>query len=216
MPDPAEGFQRAHDAGLRAACNIFLTKASAPQAGRLIKDLHRLRIDQTCWEVAVYYPSPRQRHGEHLRPEVADLQPIAARIPQFSPFHREVWSSLEAYTEAAWVRRALAGDWPAEPDPSTQFLELVCRPNLDIHTGTAGWYRQRHGNLRRDGAQAVLSQALAHGGRSADSLWFDLDPLPGAADLAAQHGNSRGKPVHFTATSVRYLWLDRAQRGRRA
>jgi hypothetical protein len=209
-------IRRVHDAGLRAGCNIFLTKPSAAQAGQLIEDLRRLRIDQTCWEVAAYYPSPRQRRGEHLRPDAADLQPIATRIPQLSPFHCEIWSNLEAYTEAAWVRRALAGDWPQEPSPSEQFLELVCRPNLDVHTGTAGWYRQWHGNLRRDGAQAVLARALTRGGQLADVLWFDLDLLPGTADLAARHGNPGGKAVHFTAASVRYLWLDRAQRFRRS
>lgn len=208
-------IQRVHDAGLRAGCNIFLTKTSAPQAGQLIKDLRRLRIDQTYWSAAAYYPSPRQRRNEHLRPEVADLQPIATRIPQLSHLCDEVWSNLEAHTEAAWVRRALAGDWPAEPRPNGQFLELVCRPNLDIHTGQAGWYRERHGNLRRDGAQAVLTRALAQGSQPTDALWFDLHPLPGVAEAAAQHGNPRGQAVHFTASSVRYLWLDRAQRARR-
>ena len=135
-------IQRVHAAGLRAGCNIFLTKTSAPQAGQLMEDLLRLRIDQTCWEAAAYYPSPRQRHGEHLRPEAADLQPIATRIRQLSPFHCEVWSDLEAHTEAAWVRRALAGDWPAGAAHDGQVLQLVCSPNLDLHTGQAGWYRQ--------------------------------------------------------------------------
>jgi hypothetical protein len=207
-------IQRVHDAGLRAGCNVFLTKASAAQAGQLIDDLQRLRIDQTCWEVAAYYPSPRQRRGDRLRPDAADLQPIATRIPQLSPFHREIWSNLEAYTEAAWVRRALANDWSAEPSLKGQ-LELVCGPNLDVHTGTAGWYRQRHGDLRRDGAQAVLGRALASGGQPDDALWFDLDPVPDVVDLAARLGDSSGKAVHFTAASVRYLWLDRAQRARR-
>jgi hypothetical protein len=205
-------MRRVHDAGLRAGCNIFLTKASAWQAGRLMEDLRRLGIDQTCWETAAYYPSPRQRRGEHLRPEVADLQPIAPRIRQLSPFHCEVWSNLQAHTEAAWVRRALDGDWPAEPRSDARYLELVCRPDLDLHTGTAGWYRQRHGNLRRDSAQPVLTRALAQGGQPYDALRFDLDPLPGVADLSARHDNPRGNAVHFTATSVRYLWLDRHAR----
>jgi hypothetical protein len=61
--------------------------------------------------------------------------------------------------------------------------QLVCRPNLDLHTGTTGIYRRRHGNLRRDGAQAVLERAL---GGEADS-----------------------RAIHFDAGSVRYRWLDR-------
>jgi hypothetical protein len=116
------------------------------------------------------------------------------------------------------VRRALDGDWPAEPRPDGQFLELVCRPNLDLHTGQAGWYRERHGNLRRDGAQAVLARALVQGGQvwAADALRFDLRPLPDVCDVAAQHGNPHGRAVHFTGTSARYLWLDRALHARRA
>ena len=63
--------------------------------------------------------------------------------------------------------------------------------------------------------QAVLARALASSGQPYDELRFDLDPVPGVADLAARHGDSSGKAVHFTATSARYLWLDRAQRARR-
>ena len=92
----------------------------------------------------------------------------------------------------------------------------MCRTNLDVHTGQAGWYRERHGNLRRDITQAVLARALAHAGQPTDTLWFDLHPLPDVSDPAAQHGNPHGRAVHFTASSVRYLWLDRAQRARRA
>jgi hypothetical protein len=76
----------------------------------------------------------------------------------------------------------------------------------------AGRYRERHGNLRADGAQAVLSRALEQGGRSVDAVWFRPDPLPSFGELAARHGDRTGQGVHFTETSVRYLWLDRAQR----
>jgi hypothetical protein len=91
-------------------------------------------------------------------------------------------------------------------------LPLVCRPSLELHTGVAVRYRERHGNLRADGAQAVLSRALEQGGRSVDAVWFRPDPLPSIGELAARHGGRTGQGVHFTETSVRYLWLDRAQR----
>jgi hypothetical protein len=115
--------------------------------------------------------------------------------------------NLEAHTEAAWVARALAGDWPTWTRHDGQVLELVCCPNLDLHTGVAGWYRERHGNLRADGGQAVFGRALAQGGRSADALWFGPDSLPSVAELAARHGGRDGQGVHFSADSVRYLWL---------
>jgi hypothetical protein len=207
-------IERAHAVGLRAGSNVFVTKANAGQAEGLLGALQRLQVDETWWGPANYDPTPRARHNEPLRPELSDLRPLAPRIPQVSLFHHGIWANLQGHTEEAWARRALADDWPETPAHNGQVLELVCRPNLDVHTGTAGWYRQRHGNLRRDGGQVVFGQALAAGGRPADALWFDLDPLPGVAELAAEHGDPHGQAVHFTATSVRYLWLDRAQRAR--
>jgi hypothetical protein len=46
-----------------------------------------------------------------------------------------------------------------------------------------------HGNLRSDGGQAVLSRALAQGGRSIDAVWFGLDRLPAVGGLAARYGD---------------------------
>jgi hypothetical protein len=91
-------------------------------------------------------------------------------------------------------------------------LPLVCRPGLNVHAGVAGRYRERHGNLRSDGAQAVLGRALEQGGRSIDAVWFGPDRLPAVEELAARYGDRTREGVHFTETSVRYLWLDRAIR----
>jgi hypothetical protein len=204
--------QRVHAVGLRAGCNVFLTTANTPQAERLLDALQRLRVDGMWWGPAAYYPTPRGRRNERLRPALSDLRPLATRIPQVSLFDHDIWADLKAHTEAAWTRRALAGDWPTWTRHDGPVLELVCRPNLDLHTGEAGWYRQRHGNLRTDEPHAVLSRALERGGRSADALWFGPDPLPSVAELAARHGDRSGQGVHFSADSVRYLWLDRAQR----
>jgi hypothetical protein len=164
-------------------------------------------------------PTPRGRRNESLRPRPQDLLPLADRIRQLSPFHGDAWAHLEAHTEAAWLARALAGDWPSqsaelEPRAGGQGLPLVCRPGLDLHTGVAGMYRERHGNLRSDGAHPVLSRALEQGGRSIDAVWFGPDRLPVVEELAARHGDRTGQGVHFTETSVRYLWLDRARRAR--
>jgi hypothetical protein len=183
----------------------------------LLAVLQRLQVDEMAWEPAVYYPTPRGRRNQRLRPQPSDLLPLADRIRHLSPFHRDAWANLEAYTEAAWVARPLAGDWPAqvaevEPGLGDQGLQLVCRPGLEPHTGVAGRYREGHGNLRRDGGQAVLSRALAQGGRSIDAVWFGLDRLPAVGELAARYGDRAGQGLHFIEASVRYLWLDRARR----
>jgi hypothetical protein len=215
------GVQRVHAVGLRAGSNVFVTTANAGQANRLLAILQRLQADEMAWEPAAYYPTPRGRRNERLRPQPSELLPLADRIRQLSPFHRDAWANLEAHTEAAWVARVLARDWPAqvaevEPRHGDQGLQLVCRPGLELRTGVAGLYRERHGNLRRDGAQAVLSRALARGGRSIDAVWFGLDRLPAVGELAARYGDRAGQGLHFTETSVRYLWLDRARRAGQA
>jgi hypothetical protein len=210
-------IQRVHAVGLRVGANVFVTTANAGQADRLLEELQRLQVDQISWEPATFYPTPRGRHNEHLRPQLADLLPLADRIRQGSRFHSDAWANPQAYAEAAWVTRALAGDWPSqlaevEPRAGDQGLQLVCRPGLELHTGTAGRYRERHGNLRTDGGQAVLSRALEQGGRSIDAVWFWPDRRPPVGELAALYGDQTGHGVHFSEASVRYLWLDRARR----
>jgi hypothetical protein len=203
--------ERVHAAGLRAGCNVFVTSANAPQADRLLERLGQLGVDEMAWEPATYHPTPRGRRNERLRPEPSDLRPFADHILRRSRFHRAAWADLEAHTEAAWTARAQAGDWPWEPGDDGELLELVCRPNLDLHLGTAGWHRRRLGNLRGEGPQAVLDRALQQAGQAADSRWFGPDPPPPLAELAARHADHGGRGVHFSAGSVRHLWLDRAR-----
>jgi hypothetical protein len=210
-------IQRVHAVGLRVGANVFVTTANAGQAERLLGVLQRLQVDEMAWEPATYYPTPRGRRTEPLRPQLSELLPLATRMGELSSFHADAWANLEAHTEAAWLVRALTGDWPAqltelEPRHDGQRLPLVCRPGLAVHTGVAGRYRERHGNLRSDDAQAVLGRALQQGGRSIDAIWFGPDRLPAVEELAARYGDPAGQGLHFTEASIRYLWLDRGGR----
>jgi hypothetical protein len=203
--------QRVHAVGLRAGANVFVTTANASQAGRLLGALERLEVDEMSWEPAAFYPTARGRRNERLRPQLADLLPIADRVGQRSLFHRDAWANLTGHTEAAWRRRVLAGDWPTGKRHDGQLLELVCRGNLDVHLGTAGRYGERLGNLGTDGAPTVFGRALTYGVMPADAPWFGPGPLPEPAQLAARHGDQTGQGVHFSADSVRNLWLDRVR-----
>ena len=207
--------ERARAAGLSVGGNVFLTTASVAQLDELTAAMRRLPVNAAlCFEIASFLPTPRSRRNEQLRPALPDLLPHATGIAGLTaPVNRRWWATLEAQTEAAYVRQALAGDWPAAPERPAGELALVCRPDLGVYSGLAGLYRTRHGNLRADGVAAVLDRALAHGLRADDALWFaGLDPLSDPAELAARYGNATGLGLHPGPDSVRYLWLDRARR----
>jgi hypothetical protein len=206
--------ERARTAGLSVGGNVFVTTASLSQLDELIAALRRLPVNAALsFEYAAFLPTPRSRRNERLRPTLTDLLPVAAQIAELTaPAGRPWWAGLEAHTEAAYVRRALTGDWPAAPDRTPGELALVCRPNLDVCSGLAGLYPTRYGNLRADGIATVLDRAVADGRRPDDALWFGPGPLPDLEGLATRHGEATGLGVHPGPESARYLWLDRAQR----
>lgn len=206
--------ERIHSAGLSVGCNLFVTSDNLPQLDELIATLRRLPIDAAAWwGVASFLPTPRSRRNERVRPTLTDLLPVADRVLEVTcQLNRGWWANLEAQTEAAYVRRALGGEWLDPPKRRDGKLALVCRPSLDVYSGLAGLHRKRHGNLRTDSVKTVLSGALAHGRRPDDVLWFDVDLLPTPSELAERHGNAAGLCIHPAAESVRYLWLDRAKR----
>ena len=209
--ETCRGVERARAAGVSVGGNVFLTTVSLPQLDELTAMLPPLGVHAMSIEIASFLPTPRSRRNERLRPAFPDLLPVAARIAGLTALP-DRWADLEGRTEAAWVSRALAGDWPDIPDPAPGELALVCRPNLDVYSGLAGLYRTRHGNLRADGVAVVLGRALAHGRQRDDELWFGPGPLPAPDELAARHGDAAGQGVHLWPESVRYLWLDRAER----
>jgi hypothetical protein len=212
--------RRARQRGLGAGANVFLTKPGLRDFGRLLPVLRDLGLGVMAFTVAGYTPTARGRRYQALRPELGDLLPIAEQVLQQTPQDREAlsrlrgaWSSLDAYTEAAWVRRARDGCWPETAEWDGAHYRLVCRPNLDLHTGTAGLYRRRHGNMRRDGARAVLERALADGPTSHEQLYFP-GSAPPAGELATLAGDAASTAIYFDATDVRYLWLDRQRQAR--
>ena len=121
----------------------------------------------------------------------------------------DVWRDLPSYTEAAWARRALEGDWPATEPSREPRYQLVCRRNLDLYTGTTGIYHHRHGNLGRDGAERVLERALAYGPVSDEAIY--LGGGPSSPALAAGWGDQGSTRVYFEHRSVRYCWLERTR-----
>jgi hypothetical protein len=139
------------------------------------------------------------------------LLPIADQVRRRSLFHGDAWANLAGHTEAAWTDYATAGDWPTWKRHDGEVLELVCRANLDVHLGTAGRYGRRLGKLGTEGARTVFGRGLAHGAGPADALWFGLTA---AGSCRARRPTRRPgrQGIHFSADSVRNLWLDRERR----
>jgi MoaA/NifB/PqqE/SkfB family radical SAM enzyme len=88
--------RRAQECGLGTGANVFLTKPAVRDFDRLLAVLLGLRLDMFNITVAGYTPTPRGRRYEALRPELADLRPIAQRVLDESLLGREEW--------AAWNR----------------------------------------------------------------------------------------------------------------
>ena len=204
-------IRRVRGAGMTVGCNVFLTNSNLRHASQIAEALIELGVEEQSWQPADYYPHARARRNEKLRPGVSDVRAIATDIGRWSTFYREHWADVRLWTEGAWVQRAISGKWPAFESGTDFGSLLVLRPNLDLHFGRAGDYGQRFGNLRRDGIDAVLEAALAAADRSIDEIWFRPAELLPIAE-AACHGNPDGDRIHFSAESVRFLWLDRATR----
>jgi hypothetical protein len=199
--------ERAREAGLGTGANVFLTKTGLATVDRLLAVLAELRLGN--WDIgpAGFRPHARGRRYEAARIELEDALAVAERVS--AVLGREWWPDVRSCTEAAWVRRSRDGDLPAEGWWAEPQRWLVVRPNLDAHTGLAGLYRRRHGNLRRDGARRVLERAFADPPVEHEALWFP-DGGPSTAELASRWGDPNGTRVHVHHTELRWLWLDRA------
>ena len=210
------GIERSRSAGLEVGCNVFLTKENVGQFDQMVDDLLSRGVGELIFEPAFYRPTGRGRRYEALRPELSELQPLAEKVLSLSIFWKEQWTNLESLTEAAWMRGALSGEWSARPMNDGEMLELICRPNLDLHSGASGVYRRKHGNLRERNAEAVWHDALEYGARNSDEVWFGSDPLPPVRELAERFGDPQSRRVHFSSESMRFRWLDTARQETRA
>lgn len=207
--ETCQAVRRIRSLGFRCGANIFVTKPLVAQFEPLVETLHEIGLDEMGWEPPTFYPTARGRQYEALRPELQELLPIAEQIRTLSLFRKECWADLQSYTEAHWRERAIAGKWP-DTWLGGEHISLVCRNNFDLHSGIAGRYRERHGNLKRDGFHKTLEQAIQAGSRTNAQLFFGVNEVPGIAALAENAGDPYGQAIHFQELSIRHRWLDRA------
>jgi hypothetical protein len=200
--------RRIRAAGFRCGANVFVTKNVVTHFAALTQVLQEIGLKEMSWEPPNYFPTARARQYEAQRAELAELLPLAEQIGTLTGFWKEKWAKLEEHTEAHWRQRALKGDWPPAWQPSAH-IALVCRSNFDLHTGSAGLYGQRHGNLKRDNLEETLERAVVAGYVPQEQLYLRTVTFPTVAELAKQAGDEQGQTIHFASESMRYYWLDR-------
>ncbi|MCE7982214.1 MAG: hypothetical protein DYG89_13545 [Caldilinea sp. CFX5] len=206
----AVGRIRAH--GFNCGANLFTTRSIVQNFDAFCRAIDILGLTEEFWVPAAYLPVARQQQYETERISLPDVQPHQSAILARTRVWKEQWANLADYTEAAWVQRALAGQWPAPP-PADR-LWLVCRPNFDIYLGLAGLYGERLGNLKQDGVANTLAGALGRTPPTHDQLYYRRDEFPPVDQLARQVGNAHSETIHFQDDSMRYVWLDRYLRKR--
>ena len=207
-------LERAHSMGFRRGCNVFLTKRNLRQFDELVDTLAGLGLDEVFYELADYLPTARGRQYEAVRPELDDLLPLSARIAELSVVYKEKWAHLDACTEAAYFERASKDNGEAEaefrPAPSSEHIQLVCRDNFDLHTGSPNTYGTLHGNLTREPGRDVFRKAVAHEPVSGQNLYFSGTDFPPIGMLAGQVADRLGRKIYFFAPNMCLRWLDLA------
>lgn len=204
-------IERGKSAGFRCGANVFITTDNLHQIPQMMGLFSSVGLDSLSIEPAGYRPHPRGREYYSLRPELAQLIPYAGMFAEESSWHKEAWRDLDKCTEAYYVDQALSNQGSEEVKWSyfnPNATELVCRNNLDLHTGYAGTYGPLHGNLGRDDMQATFGKALKAGPLRFERLYFPEGDIPPVPELARRWGDPKGQRVYMSAVDVRLRWLD--------
>jgi len=206
-------IQRGKSAGFGCGGNVYVTTANLHQVSQMIEFCHSVGLDGFSIEVACYHLSPRLRIYEAIRPKLDQLIPYADLIAKESGFWKEAWRNLDKCTEAHYVNQALTRQ-ESEDVRWSYFdrnrINLVCRNNMDLHTGYAGLYGPFHGNLGSDDVRLIFEKAVKAGAWPQEKLVFPDDQIPAVSELASRWGNPKGQKIHMTAASMRLRWLDQA------
>jgi hypothetical protein len=205
--------ERVQSEGFRCGCNTFLNKANLTQFAELMETLQAMGMEEINWSIANYVPTKRGRDYEPLRLEIQELQPLAADLSATAAWGKEKWLDLETRTEAAYYVKAL--EKASDSDQKWMYTEpnsiaLVCRSNLDLHSGKAGTYGPLHGNLSLEKAGQVFEKAVERGSIPSEALYFSTDNVPPVSKLAEWVGDPKGHKIYLEAPSIRWRWLDLA------
>ncbi|MBI5095855.1 MAG: hypothetical protein HZB26_25905, partial [Candidatus Hydrogenedentes bacterium] len=144
--------------------------------------------------------------------------PYANQIAEWSAIYKDIWTTLEDYTEGAYYKKARLPDGAAptsfDHPLNLEYLQVVCASTLNLHTGKAGTHGPLLGNLRKEPVARVLEKALTHEPVSMNHLYFHGE-LPPLRTIAEQVGRADGQEIYFSASDMRLRWLDVALQNRR-
>jgi hypothetical protein len=201
---------RATQVGLGCGANVFFSVENVQQVPEMV-GFCRVHLGQVWYGIAGYVPTPRLREYERSRPTLAQLLPFAEMVTEAAGSWTGIWPELEKHTEAWYVQQALSTGqseeaWTDSTIPGE--INLLCRGNLDLHTGYQGMPGPLHGNLLDGDAQAAFRRAAAVGHLSVEQVCFAGRRFPAVPELAAGWGDAKGQKLHTSGKSVYLGWLD--------
>lgn len=208
-----QAVQYGKESGFRCGANILVTKENVIQISEIIEFANKIGLDEIAFGVSHYMPIPRLRKYEAIRPELADLIPHSEVLEKHSRFFKDKWHDLPSCSESHYVKAALM------PQENVQVrwcsfdrneINLICKSNLDLHTGLAGLYGHCHGNLAKEDVHQTLQRALDYGPCELERLFFPGKEIPSVVDLAKDWGNQEGQRIYFDNSSMYFRWLDMA------
>ncbi|HEX2037065.1 MAG TPA: sigma factor-like helix-turn-helix DNA-binding protein [Chloroflexota bacterium] len=207
-------LERARDVGLSKGANLIISTRSTGELAELTRLVYSFREAPAGPRgVSVYVPhwyaiSPAY---EALRPQPEDL----AGLPPADLAHywrqEAFWVDLEAHTEAALTRAAVAGGpgagrrpagtaaGGAEERTEARSLSLLVTARMELLVGQPYMPpMQRVANLRRDTPEQVYERLAA----------LESPPaVPSDAELAERYGDLASRKVYMSLDGLRPKWV---------
>ncbi|MBE7560205.1 hypothetical protein HS125_15215 [bacterium] len=163
--DHLAALPRMLDAGIAPAIQVFLTRKSLPELGKLMHALEELRLPERTEALGKPFvlflrtpmPTGDARRIEYLRPTLEEVEGcIPEPLVESSRRHRQVNELWQ--TEAEWCRQAAARPetFPsAHPEPEEVWFLVSGRFDVYPNMGTLEpWWKL--GNLKRQSVAALV------------------------------------------------------------
>lgn len=211
--------ERAVEAGMVVGFNIFLDRRSTEDFADLVDFIRKFEKDMSdrfgSGDVGLSVAIPRfmvgsrrlQIYESKLRPRLSDLEALRPELEQF------IEPPYDRYTESSWMQKVL--NQPSDVSMKQIVDEAAGDSDIEFYEGNAvlavdrffdvyersfyyDWQPVKQGNLKTDGALAILERVRAYQPRE----YPDIGPL------AQGYGDRDSTLIHIQLHSLRNKWID--------